>query len=173
MEVAPPPEAVAARPRKRCPHDYCDKWRCPLCNPCPGGHGKRKSACGICNGSVAERDAVSLEEEQQRIEDEDFASMMQKWREPHLHRPVPAASGQKCGHTYLGLDSKLHAYTNKRSCPTCNNCGHNTTKSNCYICNDCGHGKLKRNCKVCDPCPHGYSKNNCRFHATLPIILGN
>ena len=154
MEVAPPPEPVVPRPRKRCSHDYCDKWRCPLCNPCPGGHGKRKAQCGICNGTVLERDGAPPPNEL-------------------LQQPFPAAPDQKCGHTYLDADNKHRSYGNKRLCPVCSNCGHKRTKGNCSICNDCGHGKLKRNCKICDPCPHGYSKNNCRFHSSLPIVLGN
>ena len=154
MEVAPPPEPAAPRPRKRCPHDYSTKWSCPVCYPCPGGHGKLKTKCGICIGNVVERDDAPSSQEL-------------------YQQPVPAAVGEKCWHVYLDADGRHRSYGNKRSCPTCNNCGHNTRKVNRYICNDCGHGKLRRNCKVCDPCPHGYSKNNCRFHAGLPIVLCN
>ena len=155
MEGAPPPEPLALRPRKRCPHDYASKYGCPVCSPCPGGHGKPKHNCGVCTGAVLEQDDALLTDYQRRLP------------------APPAPRGQKCGHTYCDANGKPHSYANKGNCPVCSNCGHNTTKKNCSICNGCPHGKLKQNCKVCDPCPHGLSKPNCRLHTKLelPIVF--
>ncbi len=175
MEVAPPPEPVAPRPRKRCPHDYCDKWHCPMCNPCPGGHGKIKANGGICNGTVLEQDAATLEQEAKRrnAQAEDSTWIRQMLLNPRQFAPVPAGPGEKCTHTYYRADNKLRTYSTKAACPVCSNCGHKTTKKNCKICSDCGHGTVKQLCKVCYPCPHGLLRLNCRgnAHAKLPVVV--
>ena len=142
-----PPKPVAPS-RKRCPHDYSRKDKCPMCNPCAGGHGKVKWNCGICAGNVQERNAASLIAEKQA---QDGGAVL--W---------PAAKGEKCTHIYTARDKTLRTYSHRSCCPICNNCGHGITlKANCKICNNCGHRKLKQHCNISNPCKHGNLKGHC------------
>ena len=43
-EIPPPPKPVATKPRKRCQHDYSDKWHCPVCSDCVDMTKSRKTA---------------------------------------------------------------------------------------------------------------------------------
>ena len=157
-EIPPPPKPVAAKPRKRCQHDYSDKWHCPVCSPCPGGHGKVKSKCGVCTGDVVEHDSTTLPQN---------VSIKKEVTDGHTYTTVwvrsqePVQPGEPCNHTHMVGDGAFRNYSRASACPICNDCGHGKVRQSCGICNRCPHNKLKNNCIACYPCPHGRRKRTC------------
>ena len=89
MEVALPPEPAGQRPRTCCPHDYTTKRNCPMCYPCPGGHGKIKWKCGICKGTVLE----PVEKRPRKLCPHDYSAR----RNCPMCYPCPGGHGKRKG----------------------------------------------------------------------------